>query len=157
MEDKKKFNDIAYKINELLYEYVNIHNDVLSRKFSIREIIPIPFLFKPVDYSIPVGELDKIMERLNEIMYELQAYSEENELKEHPFYITAAKYISLLYKAVKLLRNILYKLYLKARGKGDYSYREFNRELDSYQQEVKVYSEFGNDFNKAFQNLGSEE
>jgi hypothetical protein len=149
----EKFYSFAYRINELLCEYVNVHDDFFSRRFSIREIIPIPFIFKPIDYSIPVDKLDRIIEQLTETRHEMEAYSEENGLGKHPFYITATRYVSLLCKAVKKLRDIQYKLHLKAQGEGSYSYKEYNKELDLYQLEVFGYSEFGNEFNKEFRNL----
>ncbi len=152
----EKFYSISYKINDLLSEYITVHNNVLAKKILLREIIPIPFIFKPIDFSFYVSKLDKVIEELAEILNELKAYCKANELENHNFYITASRYVNLLLKSIISLRNIQNKLYDKSQGNALYSYKEYKKELDLYKLDTMNYCEFGTDFNKAFYDLRRE-
>ena len=61
MTNKEKILELSWNTNDLLSQYVAIHDDVF--KTSIRHIIPIPGIFKAIDFG---EHLKKIENRSEE-------------------------------------------------------------------------------------------
>jgi len=61
---------IAVEINNLLSRYIIIHDQIF--KFSWRKIIPLPFLFKPINFK-------NLNNQLNNILSVIKCYPQQIE------------------------------------------------------------------------------
>ena len=57
----------------VLSNYLKIHNDIFT--FSIRKIIPIPFIFKKIDYNKSYYSLSDDINKLNSIIERAETLS----------------------------------------------------------------------------------
>jgi hypothetical protein len=55
-----------YQVNSILDRYIVIHDAIF--KFSLRKAIPIPGVFKPIDYWQHLRVLDALVSELQEIV-----------------------------------------------------------------------------------------
>ena len=61
--------ELAVRVNRVLPRYVEIHDSIF--KFSIRHAIPLPGIFKPIDYHSHYEGLYFLKEELEEIVVSL--------------------------------------------------------------------------------------
>ena len=62
MTNKEKILELSWNTNDLLSQYVAIHDDVF--KTSIRHIIPIPGIFKAIDFGEHLKKIENIIPEL---------------------------------------------------------------------------------------------
>lgn len=62
----QQITSLAYQVNDILSRYVVIHDAIF--KSSIRKILPIPGLFKAIDYGSHYHELDDLHSDLADIL-----------------------------------------------------------------------------------------
>ncbi len=134
-----------YLVDELLTAYVAIHDDVFKR--SIRRLIPIPGLFKPLNHAAHVAELGLISEELVEVQNSLERLKPTNKavLKEIDVFM---QYTGALHDAVLALERICKQLSFKANG-GAYSMQEYNADLATYHRLEDRYCSIGVRMNDA--------
>ena len=65
MGNNQQLVEISLTVNNLLLQYIKIHNNIF--KFSLRRIIPIPFIFKAIDFETHGRETENILSQLEEI------------------------------------------------------------------------------------------
>jgi len=146
-------NDIeslTLKINEILGRYVSIHDDIF--KFSIRKLIPIPGIFKSINYHSHKTNLETLLTELSE----LNSFLEENNT--HPNLVASDKeFLSVLHEYSIALLDTINRLYLiaealcrKSEGSQDYSYDQYNSELAAYNLSVEQYTSLGERLNALF-------
>jgi len=93
--------DELIRINSLLHEYVAIHDAIF--KFSWRKAVPIPGLFKPVDFGAHFKDLSKLASKLAAI---------SSGLKEDPGALEGShQYAVALLETIQALREICRRFY----------------------------------------------
>ena len=145
---RNELKSIAIEVNSLLSRYVVIHDAVF--KFSLRKAIPLPFIFKAIDF----GDLHSQTEQ---IIAELETYNQETEVimqkatqDERRFVLSLSEYCMALIKTVSLLKDILYQLYLKSENLTGYRLSEYNKQCDSYKKAVSEYHSLGGRLNELY-------
>ena len=145
---KNELKLIAVEVNELLNRHIKIHNAVF--KFSWRKIIPLPFIFKAIDFN-------GLHNNVKQILYELETYNkridtliEDIAQKESRFAYFLSEYCMALIETISLLKEILYQLYLKSKNSTDYNLTEHNKMIKLYEETVNKYSSMGSRLNKLY-------
>lgn len=136
---------LAVQVNEVLTKYILIHDDIF--KFSIRKLIPIPGIFKKIDYKSHCMNLEILSEELNMIENEIKKIQSNNSDKTKDLLIsTLCKYAASLNQTMKKLYSISHSLYKKTEGE-TYSASDYQQEMAIYNQYVEKYRNIGLELN----------
>ncbi len=123
-----------YQVHEILDRYVAIHDKIF--KFSLRKAIPIPGIFKAIDYGQHVRDLDSLASALDQI-----AISTNNR-NEVP--VVFKEYITALLKTIKFLRDMCEHLHGKAEGDlRSYKMNQYKADVKEYEELVNKYCSLG--------------
>ena len=115
--------DELIRTNAILGEYATIHDAIF--KFSWRKTLPIPGLFKAIDYGAHSKDLGRLASKLAAISSALKAESGSLE---------AYQYTAALLEAVQALREICKRFHEKSRGDlSTYPMAEYNANLKIYE------------------------
>ena len=145
---------LAANVNDILSRYILIHDQII--KFSIRKLIPIPGLFKAIpfcthenDLDALLGELAAARDSISDHLIGLRGVATaEGEFTE---YLT--NYSAALNNTIYQLHGISSELCLKSRGEGDYPYRRYRADLDSYKESVERYRQIGDRLNVLYRTM----
>ena len=111
------------RANAIHGKYVAIHDAIF--KFAWRKTLPIPGLFKAIDYGAHSKDLGRLASKLAAISSALKAESESLE---------AYQYTAALLEAVQALRQICRRYHEKSQGNvSKYPMAEYNANLKSYE------------------------
>tara|TARA_B100000508_G_scaffold140388_1_gene141226 strand:+ start:235 stop:711 length:477 start_codon:yes stop_codon:yes gene_type:complete len=151
---KQKIVDLTWKVHSLQTVYVAVHDDLF--KFSLRKIIPIPGIFKPINFEKSeqkLGELIAALEKCKEEALDLE--KEKLEQLEFLHMQLLVDFIHALNETLGLLLQVAGGLKKKATGfKGsDYSLGDYNQDLASYEKSVTEYRRIGVALNGSFSKI----
>ena len=122
------------QVNAAFHEYAAIHDAIF--KFSWRRALPIPGLFKPIDFGSHFQDLNRLASKLAEISSALQ---EDPGAFEGPH-----QYAASLLETVQALREICRRFHEKSQGHfGKYPMAEYNADLKTYEGLVNRCQELG--------------
>ena len=111
------------RANAILGKYVAIHDAIF--KFSWRKTLPIPGLFKAIDFGAHCKDLGRLASKLAAISSALKAESGSLE---------AYQYTAALLEAVQALREICGRFDEKSQGDlSKYPMAEYNANLKTYE------------------------
>jgi hypothetical protein len=111
------------RANAILGKYVAIHDAIF--KFSWRKTLPIPGLFKAIDFGAHCKDLGRLASQLAAISSALKAESGSLEVYQ---------YTAALLEAVQALREICGRFYEKSQGDlSTYPMTEYNANLKTYE------------------------
>ena len=126
------------RANAILGKYVAIHDAIF--KFSWRRTLPIPGLFKAIDFGAHCKDLGRLASKLAAISSALKAESGSLE---------AYQYTAALLEAVQALREICGRLYEKSQGElSKYPMAEYNANLKTYEGLMNKCQELGGALNQ---------
>lgn len=151
LESKEELKLIAVGVNEILSRYIKIHDATF--KFSFRKIIPLPFIFKPIDFGCLHSEAEQILSQLETYNQQISDLIGALAEKESRFARFLSEYCVALIDTVSLLKGILQQLCLKSEGSGRYSLAEYNRQCDLYKTAVYKYTTMGDHLNDLYQEM----
>ena len=137
-----RLSDNLLLVNEILQEYVSIHDQVV--KPSLRKSIRIPVFFKQIDFA-------KHFEDLGVLANELKEVTISTDLEDQPSVFQ--EYVNALLSAIEELRILCGKLLAKSNGTS-YSMEEYKSDVASYQNIVADYRAIGSKLNLQVSNLG---
>ncbi len=127
---------VLFQIHEILNEYGVIHDAVF--KSSWRKAIPIPGIFKPIDYLSHMEQMSELELRFNQI-------ASTTNLEELPPIFP--QYAYALSEAMHAFFELCSNLHSKSNG-GSYSMAQYKSDTASYQVLIDNYSTLGVELNK---------
>lgn len=134
------------QLHDLLSAFMDIHNDVFAR--SVRRLIPIPGIFKPIDFAGHAEDLAIIGTEIDTILRVFQSLEEEpRDVRQAIASVQA--YSQALRDAVVRLQAICERLKAKAEGH-DYAMDEYKADVAAYHRSTNTYDSLGDDMNAAF-------
>jgi len=143
---------VARKVNDLIKEYVKIEEDIF--KPSFRKSVPIPGIFKPVDYLSHIKRLQEMEAELEEAKHSIRSLKPENETREGQFLITLRAYSSAFIDAMTELKRICGRLDERSR-RGAYSNKEYKEDARGLRDLEMKYFEIGKKLNGQLKTLES--
>jgi hypothetical protein len=127
------------RANAILGEYVAIHDAIF--KFSWRKALPIPGLFKAIDFRAHFRDLDRLASELAATSSALKAESGSLEVFH--------QYTAALLEAVQALREICGRFYEKSQGDlSKYPMAEYNANLKIYEHLMNKCQALGVELNQ---------
>ena len=122
------------RVNAILGEYVAIHDAIF--KLSWLKALPIPGLFKAIDFGAHFTDLSRLASELAVISSALKAESGSLE--------GSHQYAAALLEAVHALREICERFYEKSQGDlSKYPMAEYNANLKTYEGLMNKCQELG--------------
>lgn len=122
------------RLNAVFHEYAAIHDAIF--KFSWRRALPIPGLFKPIDFGVHFKDLSRLASTLAGTF---SALKEDSGALEG-----SHQYAASLLETVQALREICRRFYEKSQGHlGKYPMAEYNADLKTYEGLVNRCQELG--------------
>ena len=135
--------EILGRVGTLLRDFIAIHDDVLRPSF--RRVIPIPGVFKRVDYGAHAEVLSNVSDGLSDIGSELRAGAGR---VAGAGWSAIRSYCVALHDAVSRLGGICKRLEMKALGRGTYAAAEYKSDLAEYLSAVDRYRQLGRSMNE---------
>ncbi|MGE3752796.1 MAG: CpXC domain-containing protein [Planctomycetota bacterium] len=135
--------EMLARIGSVLHNYIAIHDDVF--KVSVRRVVPIPGLFKRVDFGAHARSLTACSHRLSEIGADIRASG--GRMPKAPL-DTLQQYCAALYDAAARLGDICERLHLKALGQRAYSPTAYKADVSDYHAAVNRYRQLGRMLNE---------
>jgi hypothetical protein len=128
-----------YQVNSILDRYIVIHDAIF--KFSLRKAIPIPGVFKPIDYWQHLRVLDALVSELQEIVESTTNITTVPNVFQ--------QYIGALQGTMQFLRDMCRRLYEKSHGDlRSYTQGQYKSDVTKYEMLVKNYRELGTKLNE---------
>ena len=122
-------------------------------KFSWRKIIPLPFIFKPIDCTGLNRLLRELLSELKDYTQELSSLLEVTNEQESQFANVLLTYCEALIQTISLLEEITHLLALKSKGSNKYNLKEHNEKCELYNSSVSRYVSIGGQMNDLYQRL----
>lgn len=130
------FAEPIYLVNGILTRYIAIHDELL--RFSWRRIVPVPGIFKKIDYPKSRDGLLILAVQLKEV-----CDLPEDESIPPVF----AQYVDALLKTITALQIICSRLADKADG-STYSMADYKSDTTCYKAQRAEYIRLGDDLNQ---------
>lgn len=148
-----KATAIAEKVNDVLTNYIRVHNDIFT--VSARRIIPIPGVFEAIDFKSHVSLLRKQRQTLASVDVEISTWLGQGvrDVQVRKFVLLLRDYNRALSKTLAQFEAISQNLYQKSQNPTHYSWDTYNKDLDAYQESIDEYRRLGVALNDAFQRL----
>ena len=132
MTQNKQLEQKATEINDLLTEQIAV-NDELFR-FSVRKAIPLPFIFKKIDYSLLHDRATRSLEQAQSVAQSLEEMEDNVAEGDEQFYRALREYHNSLTHIFDCLVMMLDKLKRKAAGEYDYPHRYYQQDVEEYER-----------------------
>jgi hypothetical protein len=123
-------------MSSCLTQYIAVHDELFS--FSLRRLIPIPFIFQKIDYAQHANALSTVQARLVQLR---SGFAQHGATAELPL-----AYLEQLSATMRKLEEICVRLAKKANGES-YRYSDYNADVDAYDALVKIYTASGKRLN----------
>jgi hypothetical protein len=148
-----KARALAVKVNNVLTDYVEIHNDIF--KVSPERVTPIPGVFETIDFQSHISQLHRQRQTLASTDREIAAWLREGikDPKVRTFISLLRNYDQALSKAISQLEEISQELYKKSQNSAHYLWDVYTRDIDAYQKSIGEYQRLGSALNEAYQTL----
>ena len=131
-----------YQVHAILERYIAIHDKIF--KFSLRKAIPIPGLFKPIDYGQHFRELDTLVSAFKQLVISTSNRAEVPGVFQ--------QYITALLKTMQFLRDMCKRLYDKSQNVlQSYTMDQYKSDVTTYEELVEKYRLLGSTLNEYIQ------
>jgi len=128
-----------YQVQTILDRYIAIHDNIF--KFSLRKAIPIPGVFKAIDFGQHFRELDSLTSELEHL-----AISTNNRARVPSAF---QEYVAALLKTIQFLRDMCKRLYDKSEGDlQSYKMNQYKADVAMYEGLVDKYRLLGSALNE---------
>ncbi len=154
MTTKLQLDRLSWEVGECLITYVTIHNDLF--KTSIRRVIPLPFIFQRINYKKHIDSIEYILTRLQEHYTKTNLLlNDENETNYQEYLNLLTRYISALTDTIIKFKLVVSALYAKSQSftNSNFDWKNYKKDLDSYEQSIPRYSELGMNLTNLFRQL----
>jgi len=144
-----ELRQLAKRVNQLLSRYIAVHDSTIARRFHWRELLPLPFLFRPVDYGAFRHEAESILAALRAEAAQLQEIA-CGGLEDCSTQVvrSLADYLGALAETVTILWAICDSLFQKSQGRR-LGWGEYNKICDAYTNTIPLYQSAGGRLSKA--------
>jgi len=133
-----KLSSEMYQMHEILDGYIAIHDKIF--KFSLRKAIPIPGLFKPIDYGQHFRELGSLVSALEQVVNSVSNGAEVPSVFQ--------QYAMSLMKTMQFLRDMCKQLHDKSQGDlQSYTMLQYKSDVVMYERLVEEYRSLGSALN----------
>lgn len=152
MSNKEQIVELSWNVNDLLSQYVAIHDDIF--KTSIRHAIPIPGIFKAIDFGAHLKKIENITPELENCDNKIKSVENVSE-QEREYLDLLSKYTNALIETASRLKVVVSALYDKSQSfvNSNYDWKNYKSDLAKYEQSVQDYMAIGGRLNELFKKV----
>lgn len=143
----EQLRGLARQTHGILARYITVHDALY--KFSLRHIIPIPGMFKAIDFGSHYRTLTALCSELEDVLAQVGGLEPSTETQEE-FREALEKYAAALLETVVKLREICGRLYQKSQTVGGFRFIPRDAEYQDYYASIKRYQNVGERLNALF-------
>ncbi len=153
MTNKEQIVGISQDVSDLLSQYVAIHDDIF--KTSIRHAIPIPGIFKAIDFGSHLSKIESIVPELDDCASKIKSLVENANGQEREYLVLLSQFIGALIETVSRLKIVVGALYAKSKSfvNSNYDWKDYKNDLSNYEQSVQNYTAIGEHLNELFEKV----
>lgn len=153
MPNKEQIVELSWNVNDLLSQYVAIHDDIF--KTSIRHAIPIPGIFKAIDFGAHLKKIENIIPELENCDNKIKSVAENVGGQEREYLDLLSKYTNALIETASRLKIVVVALYAKSQSfvNSNYDWKNYKSDLAKYKQSVQDYMAIGGHLNELFNKI----
>ena len=153
MANKEQIVELSWNVNDLLSQYVAIHDDIF--KTSIRHAIPIPGIFKAIDFGAHLRKIENIIPELENCDSKIKLVVENLSGQEREYLDLLSQYVGALIETVNRLKIVVSALYAKSQSfvNSNYDWKNYKSDLAKYEQSVQDYLVIGGRLNELFEKV----
>lgn len=140
MTTREETVKLARRVNELVKVYMAVQDDLF--KPSVRKILRIPGIYKPVDYGGNLRILEGILEELRDTKSAIRRDAPDASAGEAKFLGCLRGYVTLMIAAAEKLSHICRRLGDRSSG-GDYGRDEYAKDMSELRAVQKEHLEAG--------------
>lgn len=145
MNKNEEVKQFAIQINDLLNEYVKIHDSLFH--FSWRRI------FKPINFAELQTKASGILNLLERIKGGISAVLNEFLENDNELVVFLSQYCSALIITLKNLEELLHQRNLKSQNSGNYNFKKHTQLIKEYENSVSNYVSMGAKLNHLYSNF----
>ncbi len=150
MNEQTVARGLAVIVNDALSRYIATHNDVF--KLSVRRLVPIPGVFEAIDFKAHVETLTAVEDTLSSAgVTTASALKGSSDAAVRDFLAHLQEYNTALLDAVRQFRRVSERMYRQSQNPGTYKWSTYQKDLDTYEEAVKHYTEIGVDLNAKYE------
>lgn len=138
---------LARRVAAILDDYVRLHDALY--KFSIRHVIPIPGIFKPIDFGAFHTQLERLIADLLQAMNVLNGLAVDG-MRDAQMAETLEEYFVALLDAMENLRSICRRLHDKSQSILSFRLIPRGSDYDAYHASIQRYKRIGERLNQQF-------
>ena len=153
MANKEQIVELSWNVNDLLSQYVAIHDDIF--KTSIRHAIPIPGIFKAIDFGAHLEKVKNIIPELENCDNKIKSLAESTSGQEREYLDLLSRYVGALIETGSRLKVVVGALYDKSQSfvNSNYDWKNYKSDLAKYEQAVQDYMVIGGSLNELFEKV----
>ena len=153
MTNKEQIIELLWNADDLLSQYVAIHDDIF--KTSIRHTIPIPGIFKAIDFGAHLRKIENIIPELENCDSKIKLVVENLSGQEREYLDLLSQYVGALIETVNRLKIVVSALYAKSQSfvNSNYDWKNYKSDLAKYEQSVQDYLVIGGRLNELFEKV----
>jgi len=145
---------LARRVNEMLRRYMKVQEDLF--KPSLRKILRIPGIYRPIDYAENLRELEELLRELADVKAAIRREEPCPASPEGKFLGVLRGYVSLMTSAVEKLEYICSRLKERSRG-GGYGKDDYKSDMASLREIQKKHLESGVALNELVKTISRQE
>ena len=139
---------LTRKVNDILTSYVTVHDAIFG--FSLRKVLPLPWLFLAIRYCNHETALSELTARLGSLEPQISAVKGGASGAEDRFVLALSEYATTLQDTINKLQNICHHLCRKSKGARDYSKQRYDADVKAYDEAVHRYTQLGKELNALY-------
>lgn len=153
MTNKEQIIELSWNTNDILSQYVAIHDDIF--KTSIRHATPIPGIFKAIDFGAHLGKIENIIPELKNCDSKIKSLVKNLSGQEREYLDLLSQYVGALIETVSRLKVVVDALYVKSQSfaNSNYDWKNYKDDLAKYEQQVQDYMAIGGRLNELFEKI----
>lgn len=148
--NSNELRQTGISINNILSRYIQIHDALF--KFSLKKFLPIPFMFKKIDYESLYLDIAEILKDLTEIKLKLTE-AKLLDKKNQEVYGTIIPYVENFRQTVQLLSYITLSLSKKINDPKSYQFSKYQKSIAEYNELRNLHNKMGQNLNIVFNKI----
>ncbi len=159
MTNKEVLKDLTFDVNDLLSEYIAIHNDRLKRAGTLVSFLKNLFLDKKIDFNQITNDtallLGKFESKERKFTLVKNTFYKRFDGQEKEFFECLTQYFDALYLTCKSLARVAEYQHLISQSSKNASWSKNKQLEENYQESIKNYYALGEQLNILYGKLFS--
>jgi len=142
---RAEISDLSVAVSDTLKMYVDVHNAILDHPWW--RSLPIPGLFKPIDFDCNSSKIACIEEMLSGLLKQANSIHSKTVYNDNKYLAELLLYVEALIESVSALAIVVQSSKEKIEGRLSYSFRDYKSDVDKYRAAELKHLAIGKELN----------